>query len=1277
MSKKLLFDQFLLVSLKEDKDGANGNSTIIPYVKDVYPPDSVDPNVPLFCFPEEIDRSYIQFNGNKLADSMFTFVLTDREGRQQFGFTKRIITSTNGNKILECLCIISHHAWSSTFGSMLEILETRYRVSIEEIHNFLAASLLSVIPAPGDSFTVYIYDNPFLSAKSSNLPVSYTLKRPVSTDKSSLHDGTLQPLIETLSSQKILYLFISLLFERRVIIYSENITRVSKFINAIVSLLDPFSWQHIFIPILPRTLLDYCTAPMPFIIGIHSSLFAPIRRKPLNEIVFVDLDKDSVLPLPEDIAIFPAVLLQPLKQCLDIQMMDWKKNKHYDNRNIVDTFRRFFVTILGTYRRFFLKDMDKKKMIFDKVSFIDSQLITPTKFFTVFCASQMFERFIAEREEYYFQGVTPPGVFEKDVIIYDLKHPVTASINNTLRNKEKEKEKEKEREKQLKQQQLKEKQERLERQQQLLQQHQQSLTVVKSPVNSAVNSSKFNGSVDRSFLASLMGINNNNNNQQQPSQPSQQQPQQPINKAKTVTIADLQKQQQPPQSPQHSNLLTTALSVQKSNLASLANGILNAASITKSQSSSFTLGSPSMNSDNNKSTLKTSVSHHKSLSDLANNNNPVQQFSQQLQQQQQQHNQTTSSNLNSSNSALNTVERKLIQQSESVSKLPSLVLNGLTKSRSSSSAASTGMSNSASGVLKSARPLRSFIPMKSVPFNLLHQKFSPEDKHRLVVEDLYEFLYPQSPTVPHKIIISQPTNGRKEGTYSSPSVPTCKPSSITITNASMLTLNNQNYIPTNSEFEALKKSMSVDKNLFKIPEAPNQFSIPLPISKKSSLNNSNNSLNNSSGSLNNSGSNIINNNLDNSNGLKIMPPPASPNPVSHHQHLPHLHHHRGHHRSYSTANPIVRTSSLLGSSFDPNQSSNDTTNHSEFPQATPSQVQEVLNTNLKHSTSLPKVSHPVKLSESSNNPLPNFITSNTPNESSNNTINSTDYFNPLPPLSSTIGSVSSAINVSGSSPMPPIISTPTGSITNSNNNTASSGSSFFSNNPLETHIATSPLPAPTATAEKSSSGSKFFSDGWPLGEPTLTPQINQDIQQQLNQQQSQLPAMVNQSGEFFSPFVSHVTSQSPAPTQQNINNNNNNNININNSSNNITNNTNTSTCSSFSSTSSVLPPLLNSSSIIPPPSYHSSNFFDQSPLSQSNNFNDFGPPTPSYHINSSTSNPGTFIQQQNNNSSNNNPLPPLNTSVNNINQSSNKTVINENDLDEFDLFVSLRNKNKN
>ncbi|CAN0321978.1 unnamed protein product, partial [Ectocarpus fasciculatus] len=35
--------------------------------------------------------------------------------------------------------------------------------------------------------------------------------------------------------------------------------------------LYPLSWSHVYIPVLPETLLGVLAAPMPFLIGVHRS----------------------------------------------------------------------------------------------------------------------------------------------------------------------------------------------------------------------------------------------------------------------------------------------------------------------------------------------------------------------------------------------------------------------------------------------------------------------------------------------------------------------------------------------------------------------------------------------------------------------------------------------------------------------------------------------------------------------------------------------------------------------------------------------------------------------------------------------------------------------------------------------------------------------------------------------------------------------------------------------------------------------------------------------
>lgn len=70
----------------------------------------------------------------------------------------------------------------------------------------------------------------------------------------------------------------ALLSEQRIIMVSENVTTLSECMHGVVALLYPFNWQQIFVPLLPNALLDYLTAPMPFLIGIHASVrsIAPI-----------------------------------------------------------------------------------------------------------------------------------------------------------------------------------------------------------------------------------------------------------------------------------------------------------------------------------------------------------------------------------------------------------------------------------------------------------------------------------------------------------------------------------------------------------------------------------------------------------------------------------------------------------------------------------------------------------------------------------------------------------------------------------------------------------------------------------------------------------------------------------------------------------------------------------------------------------------------------------------------------------------------------------------
>lgn len=80
----------------------------------------------------------------------------------------------------------------------------------------------------------------------------------------------LQKLCRTMNSTLLKKVFASLLLERKVILVSCVLSLLSSCIEALQSILYPFSWPHTLIPVLPHTLYEIVEAPTPLICGCLS-----------------------------------------------------------------------------------------------------------------------------------------------------------------------------------------------------------------------------------------------------------------------------------------------------------------------------------------------------------------------------------------------------------------------------------------------------------------------------------------------------------------------------------------------------------------------------------------------------------------------------------------------------------------------------------------------------------------------------------------------------------------------------------------------------------------------------------------------------------------------------------------------------------------------------------------------------------------------------------------------------------------------------------------------
>jgi hypothetical protein len=84
-----------------------------------------------------------------------------------------------------------------------------------------------------------------------------------------------------------------LLNEESLLVTSSDLRRLTPVLEALVAMLYPLQWQHIYIPLLPGSLLEILQAPMPFLIGL-SRYALPFARRYLPA---------SVCPLHLDLSL--------------------------------------------------------------------------------------------------------------------------------------------------------------------------------------------------------------------------------------------------------------------------------------------------------------------------------------------------------------------------------------------------------------------------------------------------------------------------------------------------------------------------------------------------------------------------------------------------------------------------------------------------------------------------------------------------------------------------------------------------------------------------------------------------------------------------------------------------------------------------------------------------------------------------------------------------------------------------------------------------------------
>ncbi|KAI7795803.1 DENN domain-containing protein 1A isoform X2 [Triplophysa rosa] len=367
--------------------GHSGTAGSGPEVRRSFPDTYTDQEtlqtIPKFCFPFNADSMTVSQVGQN-----FTFVLTDIESKQRFGFCRL----SSGAHI--CHCILSYLPWFEVFYKLLNILadyttkgqDSQWRELLESLHRL-------TIPDPGVPVHLSVH-------------LFFTVPDPRELP-SIPENRNLTEYFVAVDVNNMLHLYASMLYERRVLISCSKLSTLTACVHGAAAMLYPMFWQHVYIPVLPQHLIDYCCAPMPYLIGVHSSLMEKVRGMAIDDAVLLNVDTNTLETPFDDLQSLPNDVISSLKNRL-------RKVSSTTGDGVARAFLKAQAALFGSYRNA-LHIEPEEPITFSEEAFITHRSSTMRQFLQNAIQLQFFKQFIDGRLELLNSGEGFSDQFEEEI----------------------------------------------------------------------------------------------------------------------------------------------------------------------------------------------------------------------------------------------------------------------------------------------------------------------------------------------------------------------------------------------------------------------------------------------------------------------------------------------------------------------------------------------------------------------------------------------------------------------------------------------------------------------------------------------------------------------------------------------------------------------------------------------------------------------------------------------------------------------------------------------
>uniref|UniRef100_A0A8C4SMB8 DENN domain containing 5A n=1 Tax=Erpetoichthys calabaricus TaxID=27687 RepID=A0A8C4SMB8_ERPCA len=217
-----------------------------------------------------------------------SFIITREDGSRTYGFSLTFYEEVTSKQICSAMQTLYHMHNAEQYDIL------HHPLAVGEIVTAVTSPQPPPLPLERRSL------------KFSGVYGAIVCQRP-STNELPLFDFPLNEVFELLGLENVIQLFTCALLEIQILLYSQHYQRLMTVAESITALMFPFQWQHVYVPILPASLLHFLDAPVPYLMGLHSNGQDDRSKLELPQeanLCFVDID-NHFIELPEDLPQFP------------------------------------------------------------------------------------------------------------------------------------------------------------------------------------------------------------------------------------------------------------------------------------------------------------------------------------------------------------------------------------------------------------------------------------------------------------------------------------------------------------------------------------------------------------------------------------------------------------------------------------------------------------------------------------------------------------------------------------------------------------------------------------------------------------------------------------------------------------------------------------------------------------------------------------------------------------------------------------------------------------